>query len=337
MAFYLRKSVAVGPFRFNLSGSGVGMSVGVRGLRVGSGPRGNYVRIGRGGVYYQQTFHVPANSHVHAPAVPRVLPSPHVPDWTHAPLEQIASANAAQIVDSSSEQLLAELREKRATMPLLPLAIIGAALLLILAIVLPGWAFPLLLIVAIVAIVAARRRDLLRKTTVILYDFTADVEESFRVFAQWADEISSCRRAWHIAAEGRVYDRKYHAGAASLVQRNQTTLLSAAPPLVRTNVPVLSIAAGARSLYFLPDHLLVYDGANIGAVSYRSIDLTVIRQRFIEDTGVPADAIVVDYTWRYVNKSGGPDRRFNNNPRIPICIYDELHFRTPSGLHEVVQ
>ena len=71
MGFYLRKSVAVGPFRFNLSGSGVGMSVGVRGLRLGTGPRGNYVRMGRGGVYYQQTFHSPA-----APRVaPRVLPS----------------------------------------------------------------------------------------------------------------------------------------------------------------------------------------------------------------------------------------------------------------------
>src|SRR5258706_15819405 len=56
MGFYLRKSVAVGPFRFDLSGSGVGMSVGVRGLRLGTGPRGNYVRIGRGGVYYQQTL-----------------------------------------------------------------------------------------------------------------------------------------------------------------------------------------------------------------------------------------------------------------------------------------
>lgn len=313
------------------------MSVGVRGLRAGSGPRGNYVRIGRGGVYYQQTFHVPANSSNHVPAVPRVLPSPQVPDWTHAPLEEIASANAAQIVDSSSEQLLTELREKKAMMPLLPLSIVGAVFLLLFALALPGWAFPLLLIAAIVAIVAAHRRDLLRKTTVILYDFAADVEESFNIFGQWADEISSCRRAWHIAAEGRVYDRKYHAGAASLVQRNLTTLRSAAPPRVRTNVPVLSIAAGPRTLYFLPDHLLVYDGANIGAVSYRSIDLTVVRQRFIEDTGVPSDATTVDYTWRYVNKSGGPDRRFNNNPRIPICVYDELHFRTVSGLNEVIQ
>src|ERR1043166_1466446 len=99
MGFYLHKSIAVGPFRFNLSGSGVGMSVGVRGLRVGSGPRGNYVRMGRGGVYYQQTFHTPA-----AP------PSqPAIPSGTHAPLQEIASADAAQIVDSSSEQLLGEL------------------------------------------------------------------------------------------------------------------------------------------------------------------------------------------------------------------------------------
>jgi len=111
----------------------------------------------------------------------------------------------------------------------------------------------------------------------------------------------------------------------------------AAPPFVRTNVPVLSIAAGRRTLYFLPDHLLVYDGSSIGAVSYRSVDVVAARQRFIEDGGVPGDATVVDYTWRYVNKSGGPDRRFSNNPRIPICLYDELHFRTASGLNEVVQ
>jgi hypothetical protein len=333
MGFYLHKSVAVGPFRFNLSGSGVGMSVGVRGLRVGTGPRGNYVRMGRGGVYYQQTFHSPAAR----PVAPRMLPSPQVPDGTHAPLQEITSANAAQIADSSSEQLLAELREKRGAMALMPFAIAGSILLLLLAVALPGWAFLLLAMAMAVAIVAARRRDVLRKTTVILYDFASEVEESFRTFAQWGDALASCRRTWHVAAEGRVYDSKYHAGATSLLQRNTTTVRSAAPPFVRTNVPVLSIAAGRRTLYFLPDHLLVYDGSSIGAVSYRSVDLAVTRQRFIEDGGVPGDATVVDYTWRYVNKSGGPDRRFNNNPRIPICLYDELHFRTASGLNEVLQ
>jgi hypothetical protein len=41
--------------RVNLSGSGIGMSTGISGLRVGAGPRGTYVRMGRGGVHYQQT------------------------------------------------------------------------------------------------------------------------------------------------------------------------------------------------------------------------------------------------------------------------------------------
>lgn len=56
MGFYIRKSVSAGPFRFNLSHSGLGVSVGVRGFRIGSGPRGNYVHMGRGGLYYRASL-----------------------------------------------------------------------------------------------------------------------------------------------------------------------------------------------------------------------------------------------------------------------------------------
>lgn len=48
MGLYLRKSVRVGPLRFNLSKGGVGVSAGIKGLRVGTGPRGNYVHIRAG-------------------------------------------------------------------------------------------------------------------------------------------------------------------------------------------------------------------------------------------------------------------------------------------------
>ena len=40
MGFYYRKSVNLGPFRVNLSKSGVGYSVGGRGFRVGTTSRG---------------------------------------------------------------------------------------------------------------------------------------------------------------------------------------------------------------------------------------------------------------------------------------------------------
>jgi hypothetical protein len=52
---------------------------------------------------------------------------------------------------------------------------------------------------------------------------------------------------------------------------------------------------------------------------------------------VPSDAKVVGSTWRYVNKSGGSDRRFNNNTEIPIVLYEQVQLTSPSGLSEVFQ
>ncbi|MGI8437286.1 MAG: DUF4236 domain-containing protein [Chthoniobacterales bacterium] len=56
MSFFLRKGLRFGPIRINLSKSGVGVSAGVKGLRVGTGPRGNYIHAGRGGLYYRKSL-----------------------------------------------------------------------------------------------------------------------------------------------------------------------------------------------------------------------------------------------------------------------------------------
>src|SRR6266581_377508 len=56
MSFYLRKALRLGPLRFNLSKSGIGVSAGITGFRVGTGPRGNYIHAGRSGVYYRKNF-----------------------------------------------------------------------------------------------------------------------------------------------------------------------------------------------------------------------------------------------------------------------------------------
>jgi hypothetical protein len=55
MGWYIRRYIKVGPVRFNLSKSGIGTSVGVRGFRVGVRPNGRtYVHAGRYGLYYRQ-------------------------------------------------------------------------------------------------------------------------------------------------------------------------------------------------------------------------------------------------------------------------------------------
>lgn len=317
MSFYLRKSISVGPFRFNLSGSGVGVSAGVRGFRVGTGPRGNYVHLGRGGIYYRHTFSAPPPK---------------------AGMQEIESGAASSIVDSSSEALIEEIRAKRRKVALRPFAIVFAVLLLLIGIGSDsGWVLLSCAVIALTMILAARSRDRIAKTAVILYELEPQAEDAFRRFTEWAQALAGVGRTWHVASTERAVQRKYHAGASDLVQRTATSMRTCDPPFVKTNIPVLGIGAGRQTLYFLPDRLLVYDASGIGAISYRTLDLSVTRTRFIEDGPVPADATVVDWTWRYVNKSGGPDRRFNVNPQLPICLYDELAFRTPTGLNEVFQ
>jgi Protein of unknown function (DUF4236) len=56
VGWYLRKSFGIGPIRLNLSKSGFGLSAGVKGLRIGTGPRGSYLHGGREGLYYRQSL-----------------------------------------------------------------------------------------------------------------------------------------------------------------------------------------------------------------------------------------------------------------------------------------
>ena len=44
MGFFIRKGINFGPVRVNFSKSGVGVSLGTKGLRLGAGPKGAYVQ-----------------------------------------------------------------------------------------------------------------------------------------------------------------------------------------------------------------------------------------------------------------------------------------------------
>jgi hypothetical protein len=56
MPFFIRKSIRLGPFlRLNLSKSGLGLSAGVKGARVGVTPQGRVnLFAGRFGLYYRE-------------------------------------------------------------------------------------------------------------------------------------------------------------------------------------------------------------------------------------------------------------------------------------------
>ncbi|RAP58192.1 DUF4236 domain-containing protein [Oleiagrimonas sp. MCCC 1A03011] len=338
MSIYLRKSIRVGPLRFNLSKSGIGVSAGIPGFRVGMGPRGNYVHMGRGGLYYRTTLKYGDKNRLQSRPFDKI-PSGQMQHATHAPLEEIESADVLQITDSSSADLLDEMKQKRARIRWMPITLISLIMLLLSGMA-QGWSARVNLAIVVAGLVACiyvHVRDTLRKSVVLFYEFDESMETAYSHLHASATELSRSAAIWHVAASGEVYDRKYHAGASNLVKRNKTWIRRMAPPFLKTNIETVAVNVGRQTLYFFPDRVFVYEAAGIGAVGYRDLKLEVSPTRFIEEGSVPRDAEVVDYTWRFVNKSGGPDRRFKNNIRLPVCRYEDIYIRSASGLNELIE
>ena len=341
MGFYLRKSVKVGPFRFNLSKSGVGVSGGVKGLRIGSGPRGNYIHMGRGGLYYRKTIGGGDTGSRHSGDGHRE----ELPVGESEPMEMVGasmvdvdSACVSQMAHASSVDLLRELNEKEKISRIGPLVVsIGVALLFL---ALASSVHPALIVIlaAFVATTSffAFQRDSVAKSVVLFYNLDPTIEHVYGELHEAVSWISQCKACWHVAAAGEIHDKRYHGGASKALDRKITTVSSVDPHFLKTNIKSAFIQVGRQKMYFFPDRIFVYDVGMFGAVGYDEISIKVSQSKFIEEDP-PSDAQIVDYTWKYVNKSGSPDKRFSNNKRLPICLYEEIHFFSESGLNEIIQ
>lgn len=337
MGFYIRKSVRVGPIRFNLSKSGIGVSTGIPGLRVGTGPRGTYVHMGRGGLYYRQTLSEPASQRQQfdRPLVDVPVEHPH----THGPIRSVGSGCVTEMVDASSAALLSEIDRKRKRVVWWPFMLVASLVLGALLLVgeLTYWLTVPCILFLTIASVVVHQYDQLKKSVVLMYELDGPSLESYQNLFAALKELARCGAVWHVTAQGDVYDPKYHAGAGHLINRRRLSVSYRNPPYIKTNLSVPVLPFGKHSMYLLPDRILVYSPNGVGAVEYDALNLSAHPTRFIEDGTVPRDATVVDHTWRYVNKNGGPDRRFNNNRQIPICQYEELQITSPSGVREMLQ
>lgn len=334
MGFYIRKSLSVGPFRFNLSKSGIGLSTGIKGFRIGTGPRGNYVHMGRGGLYFRQTL----------PSSDSRRTSSESPEEQSSNIDfkEIESGSVSQMVDSSSAALLEEISSKSSKLLIWPW-VLGLSICLFLflaAVSSPVWLYCLLVPLCVGGVLWAVQADKLRKTVVLFYELEPHIEQAFQNLHNAFDALRGCSRMWHIESRGNItttYDWKVNAGASSVVKRKTVSPHAGSPPYFQCNVSIPVLPAGRQQLYFLPDRILVWGTNGVGAVGFEQLDVSFDEQRFIEDGGVPSDSRVVDKTWRYVNKKGGPDKRFNDNREIPIVIYEAIMLGSKSGVQELFQ
>jgi hypothetical protein len=326
-----RRSTSLGPLRFNFSKSGVGVSVGVRGARISTGPRGTYVHIGAGGFRYSQRVGSPVRGNRSAP-----IPTP----TESAPDRRVEVVEPTQLTRSSDDDLLEEIRNKQKRLravPVLAAATVLAFLGFLLLYDSPTggplrWAALMMGFSGLFALPWAAGFD--RRAGRVRVHYVLDplggiVQEALE---RLIEAFSSAAAVWSVHQEHMHGDWKRNAGAGTSLGRRRVGVGFGTPHFIETNAHVGFLKIDGTQLYFFPDRLLILGRGDARAIPYSELTIEPGTVRFVEQGSVPRDAQVLGRTWQYVNKDGGPDRRFKDNFEIPVVLYGTLEIAAPSGL-----
>ena len=322
MGFRYRKSINLGGgFRINLSKSGIGYSWGVKGYRV--------TKTANGGV--RRTVSIPGTGISH---VTETSGGNHENrqqnrqnESTNSNLydqQDIENTNIETMCSDGVEDIL-----KSANRALL-LNTISTACIVIFFLLSCGT--PIFLVLLAIAVAA---KIYVKRSGVIDLEYEIDEEELEHIKERMRPirHLLTCDKVWRIMQSGKVIDRKYSSVASSTVRRVACKVSDKTPFPFRSSVSAVCVKSGKENLIFLPDKLFIMKSRKIGALSYWDIESSAQRTRFVESESVPNDAQIVGTTWKYVNKSGGPDKRFKDNRELPICLYGELALKSPAGLN----
>jgi hypothetical protein len=249
-------------------------------------------------------------------------------------LEDITGASVRELVATSPSELVTQLQAASRRRSVWPFALVA---LLVVALPLGGPGLVLLLLGA-PAVYWLALRDRARRSVVVIYDVNDGPARRFEEIVNAVAALGEAQRVWFVDGAGKVtttYHYKVNAGASTIISRRPGTAAMTGPRALVTNIAVPTLACGRRAIHFLPDRVLVRDGAEFADVPYEALLATAESFRFIESGPAPSDSRRVDTTWQYVNVRGGPDRRYKNNRMLPVMLYGRLSLSDQRGLRSV--
>lgn len=161
-----------------------------------------------------------------------------------------------------------------------------------------------------------------------VFDADADLSEEqlegFKDISESFDSLSKADKIWEVTSEHASTERK--SSAAYNIERQQVSFSfdSFLNIKSRFNIPLLKDAFG-NSYFLYPKFIIKTKAApEFSVIPLSTADIKYSSTRFIETEGVPNDSKVIDRTWMYVNKNGGPDRRYSYNPERKVVAYGDL-------------
>ena len=163
----------------------------------------------------------------------------------------------------------------------------------------------------------------------IQYDAEKDLQEEeknkYVEFIGAFTNLMKCQKVWYV--NEMIDNDDVKSSASSLVKKTSASLSQGGFGFIKVSnwVPVFN--NGNMLLYFFPKFIIkssINDVLDFDVFPYDDVVVSFQSTRFVEDGPVPTDAKQIGYTYQYVNKNGGPDRRYSYNPRYPLLQYGDI-------------
>ncbi len=173
-------------------------------------------------------------------------------------------------------------------------------------------------VVAVVAFAAAIITALIlngncqrRRQTLVNYRLDEAQQSTYKALQDGLAALSRANAVWRVEPDSVSFVSSRvlaHAGSPQI-------------PSIKASVPIPGIAAGSETFHFFPDQLVIRTRRSYAPISYADLKIETKMVDVAETGWVPADSTTVGRTWRHARRDGGPDRRYRDNPAIPIVRY----------------
>ncbi len=167
----------------------------------------------------------------------------------------------------------------------------------------------------------------------LTYEMDDVNQKRYEILNEFLQLLQQNKKLWQIGSSTKVYNVKYNAGAGNNITRHVVSITKKMPWYISYNIDVFCLKLRSEKIYFTPDRMLMFKTFKVGCRNYNDIRTRFDIVNFVESESVPKDAEIVGHTWRYVNKSGGPDKRFNDNRQIPVCKYGKISLSSEDGIN----
>ncbi|MBQ6090635.1 MAG: DUF4236 domain-containing protein [Lachnospiraceae bacterium] len=330
MGLRFRKSINIGGFRINCSKSGIGYSYGFKGARVTRTSRGTTRTTlsipGTGVSWVSETKRRKSSNR----SVPKASTQKTINNDDQVLLQSIESGEIEQLASTQEADFIHAI-EKYLTVNMVLTSLTIIAFLIPIIILKKTPYFVCSMIPSIVLLGGMLFYRFCKKVNV-QYDFDDVGQKKAEAVKEIARKLMDMDTIWQVNTVLQNNNTKAHAGASKSLGTTRVFMGINNPAFLKTNVTVYGIKLDIGKVYVFPDKLLIVNGTRISAIHFDDIEIYIANRNFIVDTA-PGDARIAGYTWQYVNKNGGPDKRYKNNKKLAVCDVGLLQFTTPAGLN----